>query len=275
MEKDTVAITGANGFIGQELTRYFLNQNFKVIGLARKKIEIDHPDFTFFEFHLESTRNLEFLESTDIIIHCAFVPWSESQPNSSEINCEATMALAEYCEMHKKKFVFLSSFSAHENANSHYGKHKFFLEEKLKQHHLVIKPGLVTGSRGLFSRLQKIVSDRKIIPVIGGGDYPIQWVAVDEVCRAIHLAISKALTGVINLASEESITYLQLLERLAERKNKKPVFVFVPVFVAALLLKIFGKKLPFTGENLKGLLQLRKFETKESLEKIGINIRDL
>jgi nucleoside-diphosphate-sugar epimerase len=275
MEKKVIAITGATGFIGEELTRFFLQQDFKVIGLARRNIEIQHSNFTFCEYHLETSSSFDCIVSADVVIHCAFIPWSPEKPNSSELNCKATMALAEFCETHHKKFVFLSSFSAHEHANSHYGKHKFFLEEKLKNQHLVIKPGLVTGARGLYSRLSRIVAEKKIVPVIGNGDYPLQWIGVDELCKGIQLALAKNLTGVFPLASVEIFTYLQVLERLALKQNRQPIFVFIPVFFAALLLKLFGNKLPFSEENLKGLLQLRKFETAESIAKVGITIRDL
>ena len=275
MKKKIVTITGAGGFIGTALTHYFLEKDYSVIGMARNEIQLSHADFHFLEYNLRDFNSFDEILDSDIIIHCAFMPWTEENPDSDFVNEKATMDLARLCEEKNKQFVFLSSFSAHEFANSHYGKHKFALENQLKSKHLVIKPGLVTGTRGLFSRLNELVSEKSIIPIIADGKQPLQLISVEELCEAIHSALSKNLRGVYPVASSKSITYLELLEKLAEKKNRSPLFFFIPVFIAALLLKTFGKKMPFTEENLKGLLQLRSFNTESSLQELGISIREL
>ncbi|MBC7861743.1 MAG: NAD(P)-dependent oxidoreductase [Bacteroidia bacterium] len=273
---NTIAITGAGGFIGNELVNYFLSKGKKVIAMNRSVVTNTHENFRYLPYDLVQKPDFSLLTDADCIIHCAFMVWDEAKAkddfNSDYINANATGLLAQFCEKNKKKFVFMSSFSAHEKATSHYGKHKFELEENLASTHMVIKPGLVLGKKGLFASINKIVSEKKIIPVIGNGQQPLQWIHVKELCMATEIGLEKDLVGAFPLASEKSITFLMLNELIAQKSNRSPIFIFIHPAIAKILLAIFGKKLPFTKENLDGLLQLREFETKDTLELFGISI---
>ena len=272
MNKMTIAITGVSGFIGSELALYFLKNDVKVIGLCRSKPEISHSDFSFLKYDMNNFSEFEMLSEADVIIHCAFMKWTSRQTDSDEININAAISLADYCFQKKMKFVFMSSFSAHEYANSHYGKHKFYLENKFKDNHLVIKPGLVIGKRGLYAELEKLIESRSIIPIIGNGDQIFQCIEIENLCKAIYTGISRDLKGVFPIAHIKGKTFLQLLEDIANHKNKSPFFVFVPVFFAALLIKIFNDKLPFNEENLKGLLQVNQIDTSPTLKELDLNL---
>jgi nucleoside-diphosphate-sugar epimerase len=265
-----IAITGSGGFIGNELAHYFLSKGKNIIGLNRSLMKIDNDKFIYVKYELEKEFNFSILKKAD-----AIVQWTSENKNADELNIKATLALAEFCERENKKFVFLSSFSAHENATSHYGKHKFELENKLKEKHLVIKPGLVIGKKGMFSNLSKIISEKKFIPIIGNGKQPLQWIRINELCAAIENGIEKDLTGIFAVASEKSISFLELNQFISRQNKKSPFFIHIHPFLAEILLKIAGKKLPFTKENLDGLLQLREFDTKENLRQLEISIAPL
>jgi nucleoside-diphosphate-sugar epimerase len=272
MNKKTIAISGVSGFIGGELALYFLKNDFNVIGLSRCKPDISHPNFSFLHYDLVNFCEFHVLSKADAIIHCAFMKRTPAQNNSDEINIQATMLLADYCRIEKKKFIFLSSFSAHENANSHYGKHKFYLEAQLRDHHVVIKPGLVKGKKGLYAELDKLIETRKIIPIIGDGSQIFQCIEIENLNKAIYNALIKDLKGIFPVAHVKGKTFLQLLEEIALNKNKSPFFIFIPVFFAALLIKVFKDKLPFNEENLKGLIQVQQIDTSVSLKDLGLEI---
>ena len=275
MKEKTVAITGASGFIGGELVKFFLSAGWKVIGMGRKKMEVDHPFFSFVFYDLTMPPDFSQLSSADVIIHCAFLQWSVSVQDASPINIQASIQLAEFCRQHNKQFVFFSSFSAHETAVSSYGRHKFQLENMFKQSHLVIKPGLVIGAKGLYAVIDKTVTERTFIPVIGRGEQPIQWIDVKTLCNAVMFGIDHQFTGVFALASVEQISFLLLLEKIAYQKRKSPYFIFLPVLVVRLLMKLFGSRMNLSEENLNGLLQLKYFDTKSALEKFQIRINPI
>lgn len=267
-----IAITGAGGFIGEALCSFFLEKNYPVLALNRSELKRNEPGLAYIKYDLEKTTDFSILEKADVVVHCAFMQWSEKNNNADEININAARRLAQFCELNRKKFVFLSSFSAHAGATSHYGRHKLLLENELKEKHLVIKPGMVIGKRGLYANLRSIVSMRKVIPVFGDGKQPLQWVGVRTLCQAIYNGIQKNLRGIFPVASVQSTTYLGLLEAIARANGRSPYFIFVHPLIAALMLKAAAGKLPFTKENLDGLMQLKKFDTQEGLAELEIEI---
>ncbi len=272
-----IAITGAGGFIGDALVKHFLEKGHEVIALNRTPLPStsSHERLQFIHYDLLKEIDVDALKKADAIIHCAFTKWNEENINADEINIRASLRLADFCERENKQFVFMSSFSAHEDALSHYGKHKFELEKKLRKKHLIIKAGLVIGERGLFKEMSRLVATKKIIPVVGKGDQPVQWIHISELVYAIDNLLSKKLKGVFALASEKSITFLQMLENIASGQKKSVYFIFIHPLITEIILKVLGKRAPFTKENLLGLLQLRKFETAESLTQSEIKVDDL
>jgi nucleoside-diphosphate-sugar epimerase len=268
----TIAITGAGGFIGGELVDYFLAAGRNVIGMQRNEIKRNSPLFSYLHYDLEKENDLSALKNADAIVHCAYKKWTPENADADEVNISSTNALADFCRRENKQFVFLSSFSAHENATSHYGKHKFLLENKLKDEFIVIKPGLVLGKRGMLASLCKIISERKFVPVIGSGRQPLQWIKVEDLCYAVDSALEKNLKGLLFVASEKSISFLALNELIAQELKRSPWFIFVNPLIARALLKMVGDKTGFSKENLEGLLQLREFDISESLRKLGLQI---
>ena len=124
-----IVITGAGGFIGSFLVDYFLQNNYYVRGLYHKNLaKKSNANFEAFQFNLSSEINLEHFENADYVIHCAWEAFNEKE-SSNENNFKGTIKLRDYCrEINIKKFVFLSSMSAHENSLSNYGKTKYILE---------------------------------------------------------------------------------------------------------------------------------------------------
>ena len=114
------------------------------------------------------------LYGCNALIHTAYMPFKPGN-DAGRKNIDATLGLYEQCKKQGVLFVFLSSMSAHENALSDYGKHKYELEQKLgKENCLIFKLGLVLGKHGLFSRIQATVKKTGLAVLVGGGNQPIQ-----------------------------------------------------------------------------------------------------
>jgi nucleoside-diphosphate-sugar epimerase len=112
------------------------------------------------------------------------------------VNVEGTRKLLEVCRTRKIRFVFLSTLSAHAGAESHYGRHKLQLEGiVLREGGLVLKLGLVLGQAGVFYTIRKLIERSKVIPLIGGGNQPIQTIAMDDLLLALEKCIREKVTG--------------------------------------------------------------------------------
>ncbi len=271
-----IAVTGATGFVGGELVRYLTAAGHEVIKLQRRTAGA--PDERFYD--LRSVDSIPDLTGVDAVVHTAFLKYDKKNlPDSSEFNIRGALALEKACHASGTKFVFLSTMSAHSEAISRYGKHKYDIEQQLdKSKDLILRLGLVVGRKGLFDTIKTAISKGAFIPLVGSGSQPIQTIAVTDVCRIAEKAISENITGAYTIGTERVYTLRDLYAAIAARLGKKPTFVSVPYGVVSLALgTIETLRIPFnvSQENLLGLKQLKAFETKEDLQKLGVSIMDM
>ena len=275
-KKMKIAITGATGFVGGELVRYFTAAGHEVIKLQRRSVIASDERF----YDVRSADSIPDLTGVDAVIHAAFLKYDKKNlPDSSEFNISGALALEKACHQAGAKFVFLSTMSAHSEAISHYGKHKYDIEQQLdKKSDLIFKLGLVVGRKGLFDTIKTAISKGAFIPLVGSGSQPIQTIAVTDVCRIIEHSLQKGMTGIYCIGTEKVYTLRDLYGAIAARLGKMPVFVSVPYGVVSLALStIETLRIPFnvSQENLLGLKQLKAFDTKGDLDKLGVTIMDM
>ena len=286
----TIAITGANGFIGQQLTRLFSKQGWQVKALVRNpnKSQVDHknqdsvldklPGVTFVQYDLFNPFDPQLLNNCNAIIHAAYVTHTQ-HPTANQINQSALKQLVDAAFQNNTHLVYISSFSAHEKATSDYGQSKLACEQFLDPNkHCIIKPGLVIGKSGLAGNIIQQINNRSLFPLVGGGLQPIQTIAVDDLCQILFNCVSKQTLGKYWVASPEVINLKNLYLAIAEANHKSIKFINLPEWPFALafqLAEAFHIPLPFSSENLRGLQQLQSFETQPSLTQLNYSLEAL
>jgi nucleoside-diphosphate-sugar epimerase len=272
--KPVIAITGANGFIGSSLLKYFHECNFPVIALARRiPVEQQFTEVRFFD--LEQLPNPRLLTGVDILIHCAFIR-TDVNARAEQLNNEGTKLLIACARTNGvKKIIFFSSVSAHEKALSAYGKSKFFTETLFDmQKDVVLKCSLVIGDGGLFKRMLNHILSKKLVPLIDNGRQPLQIIAIDDVLKAVHTIISENISGNFILANKQLFTYRSFFQTIARIYNKQPFFIPVPMFFLQAIVYVAGKlKLPFpiNKDNIQGLKAMRFLHPDDSMHHLQIN----
>jgi nucleoside-diphosphate-sugar epimerase len=275
----TIAITGSSGFIGSELVNHFLKMGYKVHLLQRSEPTCVPDGALFVPFDLRD-ESFVLNPMPDVLVHCAFIPLSASQPDAEEVNIAATMRLHNACHASGTRFIFLSTMSAHAEAESVYGRHKYRLEQMMDaDRDTVLKLGLVVGdSGGLFKRISDTLARTTLVPLVDGGIQPIQTVGVDEVCQAVETVMKQGVTGLFLLGSEEVVTLRQLYALIGEVRGQRLRFLSLPYTLFDLALTLLGLlplRLPVSKENLLGLKCLRSFNTKNDLQCLSIKLRPL
>lgn len=275
----TIAITGANGFIGSQLVRYFSHKGRKVLAFCRApKDQAPAPNVTFHPFSLrEEPREQEFAGG-EVLIHCACAPYSKRCPDSDAINIRGTEKLLALSRaLGYAKFVFFSSLSAHEHAESHYGRHKFELERRFDlTRDLIVRPGLTLGNGGLARSMFDAIKNNRFVPLVDGGRQPVYTIGVDELCRELDRMIERGVSGSYMLAGREPVTMRELYLGIARKAGVRCVFIsvpYLPVFLALKAAELLRIELSITTENLLGLKQLRTFDLAADLETLGISPR--
>jgi NADH dehydrogenase len=274
-----IAISGASGFIGGELVR-FLSKQYPVVALRRNLSGSSNANVEEHKFDLNDETTFSTINDAAVFVHCAFIKYDRKNPEAFKVNIDSCLRLAELCKVQNKHFIFLSTMSAHTDAKSQYGKHKFEIEKLLSHYNCtILRLGLVMGNTGgLFHNIQQTILKAAFVPLIDGGIQPIQVIHVNDLCKLIQQIAEKKTAGSYNIGTPKVYTLKYLYEQAALAKGKQVRFVFAPYFLVKHILSVvetFGINAPVTTENLLGLKQLKAFDTKSDLDKLGISLMSL
>jgi nucleoside-diphosphate-sugar epimerase len=198
-----IVITGANGFVGSNLTRYLMNAGHEVTALVRKTagvkllpiksriVEVDYCD-------TESIKAA--IANQDIVIHTAALTRATSWQQMKECNLGITEHIIEAVNASDsiKQLIFLSSQAAAGMGDRHkpkteedlpkpitwYGKSKLLAEEAIKnrllKEYTIIRPVSVYGP-GDKDFLQTFKMMKNHISVsLGIKDKYISLIYIDE-----------------------------------------------------------------------------------------------
>jgi nucleoside-diphosphate-sugar epimerase len=281
LEGTTVAVTGAGGFVGRHLCRHFLARGCTVRGLVRDPGRAAHlePGVELFECDLPDRIDAAGFDGVEVLIHCAYTSRFVSLAEARRVNEDGSArVLAASREAGVKRFVFVSSTSAHPQARSYYGKSKLAVEGRLDPtRDLIIRPGLVLGADGgLFQRLVASLRRSGVLPLFGGGRQPVQTVHIDDLCVAMERAVERRLTGPYVVAEPRGLPLRELLQLTAQKLGRRAIPVPLPASPVLACLRITEAlriPLPISSENVLGALSLREQPSADDLKAIGIVLR--
>lgn len=276
----TVAIIGATGLIGRILCEYFLEKKYNIICYCRNKsdfIEKNPNKFIIKTLNIESFNEENIDKEIDLLINAAYIK-SQDNEDSSSLNIESATKLADICHKNNTKYVFLSSFSASENAISNYGKTKFIIENKLDfKTDLILRLGLVIGKAGLFKDITSIINKSSLIPLIGGGNQHTHTVSVYEIGPIIEFLFLNNKSGLYIIGDKEGCKMKDIYIEIAKYENKKPIFINIPYFFADIAFYIIEKlniKIGVNRDNYLGLKNLKKTKNINTKAEVGIDVSD-
>jgi nucleoside-diphosphate-sugar epimerase len=265
----TVFITGANGFIGSNLCRYFLKKNFNVHGLVRKTSDLhflEDLNIKLVYSDLSEVEKTKLPENLDFIIHCASEVSDKADRKSCEMNiCGATENFVNHImnnNIRLKKFIYMSTALVlgyrklnicEENpgkpASLPYVQSKIKTEKYLLEAHkknglplVILRPADVYGpyDRTSCAPIVKGLEDG-LPPIVGKGNWIFPLCYVDNLSLATYLAcIAQNIEGnAYTITNDSDVTWKEFFSVILKRINKKQRFYipkFTP-FVVAFFMK--------------------------------------
>jgi nucleoside-diphosphate-sugar epimerase len=277
----TIAITGANGFLGSALVSHFSEKGWHVIGLVRKPGASQSKLVSYRKYNLTDPLPTGILKGVDYVVHTAYVKSGRrgSQDAMAQNIQGAKNLLATATHAGIEKAVFISTMSAHEEATSVYGRQKLAIEKLfLSQGGVVLRSGLILGHGGIVQDMAAFMKSKHIVPIIGGGKQPLQVIAVYDLARVVEAALAPKMRGRFTVATPTIYTYKAFYQALARSLNTTVAFIPVSYYVLMAAFKSAAYlRLPLNlGEdNLRGLRQLRSTDTAPDLKQLDIVIDDL
>lgn len=262
-----IAITGANGFVGNNLSNYLTQKGLDLIRVQRKKgancVTIPKCDKT--------TDWNKALQDVDTIIHCAGIAHQKKDQSFEKfykVNVQGTESLVNQAvKVGVRNIIFISSIKvngenssllnpfiddSNDNPIDYYGISKLFAESVIKSisktegiNYVIIRPGLIYGPRvsANFYNLIKLVDSGIPLP-FGGISNKRSLLFVDNLGEFIFQIIYKnAFTNEIFLLSDaQPLSLSKLINSIYMGLNKRNRNFNVSIKFLELIFYLLGKK---------------------------------
>ena len=270
-----IAVTGANGYVGSNIVKYLVVNNYKCVRLVRNPISAEDKKFI-----LGSPISNNALSDIDVLIHVAHDFTSSDWKSCYDINVKgADLLFAAAKTNGVKKIIFVSSMSSFENCKSRYGKSKLLIEQLLKDKYsgYILRPGLIYGGTngGVIATLHKI-TNMKIIPLVAG-DINQYFCNITDLCNLIKVINEDQLEKFINspviAANSTPYKFITILKILGAK-----YFIKIPwklVFYIIKIAELCGVR-PRTGsDSLKSLINQNPFPDFKLTQLLPVTFRKL
>ncbi|MFQ5335203.1 MAG: NAD-dependent epimerase/dehydratase family protein [Flavobacteriales bacterium] len=273
----TICITGAGGFIGSALTKHLLGCGYSIRSLVRKLPAGEDSRVKYGYWSLGEAVPEELISGADVLIHCAYAKKAAGRASYYDNVSGSDKLLKQAAAAGVKQFIFLSSFSAADDAPSEYGRQKYSIERLFYQYDgLVIRCGLVIGPGGLFYSIAQRVKKGACIPLINGGKQVVQTIFIDDLSLIVERSIEARFTGMLDVAARDCITYREFIRGIADCYRQKAHMISLAYGLLLLMLQTAGRiglRLPATADNLRGLKAMRARDVSASLDRLGFEPR--
>ncbi len=268
----TIAITGASGFVGTNLSKYFSQLDYHILSISRED--------------LQKRENLQdIINASDIVINLAganiLKRWSKEYKKmlySSRIETTKNIVQAiQSSNTPPELFISTSAIGIYDNKNTYDENGEFandFLsklcqdweKEALKARSVKTKVAIfrfsvVLGRDG--GAFKQMITPFKLGlgGIIADGKQAFSFIHVKDLLDAYRFVIENKCDGVFNLSSPNPCTNEELTKTLGKVLHR-PTFLPLPEFVLRLIF----------GEGAKILSDGQKVLPKH-LEKLGFNFK--
>ncbi len=284
-----IFITGASGFVGSEILKLLLENNYSVTALTRNpaKINFKNNKLKIIKGDILNPSGFENdLERYDIIINLIGIIRENIKKGITfqKLHIQSTENVIQIAKMTStKKIIQMSANGVRKNAISNYHKTKFKAEESIKKSgldYIIFRPSVIYGPNDDFiNMLANFMKKTLIFSYFGTGDYPMQPVSVFEVAEIFQKSCEN--TEIINkefsICGNKILTYKELLQLIMKIKNWNKILISVPESIIKLNITLFGNFswFPLTKDQFQMLIEGNSCTNREIFEILNIKSLDI
>lgn len=236
-----ILVTGASGFVGRHVTRSLAESGLRVramVRTARGAAALDGVGCELVRGDVTDPASLRAAaRGMRTIVHLVAI--NEGAPAAFErVMAAGTGNLVEAArECDVRRIVLMSALGTGPGATVPFFRAKWAAEQAVGGsgiEHVVLRPSFVFGADGgalpLFLRIARL---SPVTPVIGPGTQRVQPIWIDDVVRAVRLAVDgEAANGPIELGGPDTVTWNELWRRMKVALGTRRPAVNVPFWLA-------------------------------------------
>jgi len=308
-----IAITGANGLLGNSILKKFVSEKIPVVGLRRtnnsspsslnntKEVEWREADIT------NSLSLTEALKNIDTVIHTAAVVSFDPRAKDRifQTNVIGTQNVVNACiALGIPRLIFISSVAAlgrkkgvteideeskwvDSDLNSDYAKSKYLAELEIYRGQeeglsiSIVNPSVILAPANPHkssAQLFKYVNDERTFYVDG----QINYVDVRDVAQIIFNIYKNKITGEKFIANAASINVKELITEIARRLDKKepsvkvnPRLLLGAAWLEEMRCKLTGTEALISRQSVKASREKFIYQNQKSIRRLNIAYRPL
>lgn len=236
-----VVIAGASGFIGSSIVdRLLLDDSINVVGLSRSNKGSEHPNLTWKKCDLFSVLDIEkAIEGADILIYLVHSMQASAKLDQANFRDYDLILADNFGRAAKKlcinKVIYLGGIIPRSEDLSPHLISRLEVELCLKEHikeYAFLRAGLILGKGGSsFHLLTNLIKNLKILVFPKWTKNKTSPVYIGQVVETIYSIIKKdRIDGsVYDLTSSDSITYMDLLKKVAQISGFKRMYFYIGI----------------------------------------------
>ena len=224
-EELRIAVTGANGFVAQNIRNLLNKKGVKFYGISRRNFsnykfesKIVSPDTNINDI----SRNLK---NCDALIHLIGTGRQTIDSTYKSVNLDLTKKIIQICKKSKiKKIVFISGLGVSHNSISSYFISKYKAEQEIIHSGLdytILRASYIIGKNDplTINLTNQILTGTIIVP--GKGNYHLQPIFINDVAEIIYSSIlsKKFSNKIIELVGPEKVSFKKFVN-LFKGKSK-------------------------------------------------------
>jgi nucleoside-diphosphate-sugar epimerase len=259
----TCAITGAGGYVGSCVARQLASAGWEIRALSHSERNGRQSQFTEARFELAREPSPQLFEGVDALVHAAYDFRPTRWADIRQVNVEGSRRLFSAARRAAVgRIVLVSTVAAFPGARSMYGRAKLEIERAaIEVGAAIVRPGLVWGPRGasILGALQRAVERLPLVPLLVPPALELSAVHEDDLAVLVERLLQSWPAGsgkLLVAASEATLTFGDLLRRLAASAGRRPRLVRFPWQAAWLglrALEALGAATPFRSDSLLSL----------------------